>query len=329
MRDMTIQFLSEGNQDKKIEEGRNYFFEEANQLVKTLKKEYNKRSFTKKIVVYFPNLDINFTKIMNLAEVEDFKFFVSSMVDARVDKSLLNKVFYEETKLLNEPEYASETFRAFMTRYDHLLCTSQQKPFPFLISLSKMYGLYQSAFDTYGHLFYSNLEKTVRAVESLFHATLAILRNDNPEMTKKELQQAFFRFVNDKEDFEKMRLYISSHLQSLSYRQIGALYPKYLKYQLIEQVLFEKLPYYISFDESLRLHEKMIEDFYFVFHLDLFNGGKFLENYDFEKKVFNPVIEHNAFLVEQKIKRLIDEQGYDEEEVNEILNIYKYRADAG
>ena len=329
MRNMVVRFLSEGNQDKRIEEGRNYFLAEAHHIVEDLKLDYKDQSFQKVVSIYFPNEELSFTRMMVLDEITDFNSFVYDNVHSEVSKSILEEVFTKESKLYEKVGYQSETFKSFMARYDYLLCGRENYPFPFLIDLKKMYGLFEAAFGTYGHLFFSNLEKVVRSVESLFHATLSILEANMNQPTKEELQTAFFRFVNNEEDFLKMQEYIKNHLVSLNYRQIGALYPKNRKYQLIEQVFFEKLPFYVSFEKSMKMHQQMVEDFYFVFHLDLFNGGQFLENYDFEKKVFNPVIDQNIQMVERIITELIQKNGYDEGEVNEILNIYKRRADVG
>ena len=313
MRDLIIRFTNDGNAIKELDRNRNYFFYEANQIVMNLKKQ--DISFTKGIELEFPKLNLAYQEMLEVDEsFPSLKQFVLNVVDSKVNKDTLNTVFYEEGKFFD-----NKAFCVFVERYDQLLGKKDLKPFPFLISAHELFGLYESAYEVYGHLFYSRLENVVRSMESLFRFIISIPTDASDEKLKK----FFFSFIDKETNYIKMKQYVSSYLQSLSVKRIEALYPKNVEYQNTERVLFTELPFYIGFERCHEIHEKMIDTFYLRFHLELFDGNVFGENNHFDELVFRPVITEIYKYIEKELEYAVQVNGY-EEELYEIINLYKY-----
>ena len=209
-----------------------------------------------------------------------------------------------------------QAFEIFKERHKQLYSTTY-KPFTIKLDDNKLYALYEVASAHHGHLFFSKLESTMHAMDSLYRVVFSIL--ENLPNRNKELEEAFYIFVEDKHNFEKMLAYIPSYLKSLSVKRIEALYPKHPMYQDIQHFLFDKLPFYGDFENSLAMHERLIDQLYLKFHLILFEGETFMTDSDFEEKLFRPIFEAAKSNIEKQTWKLLEVKGYDIDELSKVL----------
>ena len=209
-----------------------------------------------------------------------------------------------------------QSFEMFKDRHNQLF-THNYQPFAIKIDDKKLHALYEVAATYHGHLFFSKLEKTMYALDSLYRVIFSIL--ENLPNRNKELEEAFYIFIEDEHNFNKMLAYIPSYLKSLSVKRIEALYPKHSMYQEIQHFLFDKLPFYGDFEQSYRMHERLIDQLYLKFHLILFEGDIFITDSDFEEKLFLPTFEEAKRRMEKKTGELLENTGYDVEELRTVL----------
>lgn len=202
-----------------------------------------------------------------------------------------------------------EAFVIFEERYEYLF-VKQYTVFPVKVDQPTLERFYEVFAMYHGHLFYSRIEQSMRALESLYHIIFAILE-DLPNR-KGSLEEAFYIFIKDDKNFQQMLAYLRSYLTSLSVNRIEALYPKHRDYRQIQHILFDHLPFYIGIYECRKLHEEMIKQLYLKFHLLLFEGGTFVKDEDFEEYLFTPVFSEHIKQNKQRIEKLLIEAGHEQ-----------------
>lgn len=297
MRDLIVRFIDSEDSDyisEMKQSSRNYFFWEANKILEEIKEKY--LSFTKKVEFEFPKIKQTYNVNIELKKDFDLKQTLLRTVNQKVDKETINRVF-EEDKF-----FKTDAFCVFVERYDQKLCQPNSDSFPYLLSVNQLYGLFESAQKVYGHLFFSNLENVINAVEGLFKFIISLPKSKK-EIGLLEVEKFFYSFVSEDSNYQKMKQYIYASLTSLSINSIDAFYPKYEGYQTFEQLLFSRLPAYIGHQKCMAIHEKIIEGYYLRFHIELFEGRVLGSNNDFEMYVFNPVMLEMYKLLDNEVNR--------------------------
>lgn len=315
MRDLVVRFMDSDGTDyisEMSESSRNYFFWEANQIIEVIRGKYP--SFTKEIEFEFPKLKQTYNVMIELNKDFDLKQTLLKTVNQKIDKETLSNVFYEENKA-----FENEAFCVFVERYDYKLCQPKYGAFPYLLSVNQMYGLFESAWEVYEHLFFSNLENVINAVEGLFKFIVSLPRSKK-SLSLLEVEKFFYSFVNEDSNYRKMKQYIYASLTTLSINSIDALYPKYEGYQTFEKLLFSRLPAYIGHQKCMEIHEKVIESYYLRFHIELFEGRVLSQNKDFEMYVFNPVMLEMYKLLDNEVTRHVQATNVDKEMMMRDIN---------
>lgn len=299
MRELQFNFLKGREIVPGIDERRNYYYFELDELEK---KEFIQQSgVNKKVQIYM------YDEILIEKEIVfDGDSFINQILDClQPFRDPIKDIIKRESELIED-----DKFRRFLIRYDEVLCHPKVKPFPFILDIEKMYALYRVIDERIGHLFYSNLAKLMRTIANLCRLLVKMMRGEN-----EELRKSFYRFLNDEQNFEKFCSYVPASLMSLSSDRIDALYPIYEPYQQIQRLLFEKLPFFIDFNECLCMHKSLIVDFNNEFHKELLSGEIFSEDGHFEMKVLSPVINKYFRNIKDTIEDLAREQGVDASEL--------------
>lgn len=221
-------------------------------------------------------------------------------------------------KLLGEKVFVDdEAFCVFLKRFNERKSSNKLE----LISLpvDQMYGLYDAAIGVYGHLFFSRLEDVINRLEGLTRFVISLTPNKK-DLSEEEVEEFFCSFAKDQKNFEKMKIYIVSSINSLSIDSIDALYPKCSDYHNIQELLFTRLPFYLGHQECSKIHNNMIRNFYLGFHLELFNGKTFNKNDDFKLEVFSPVIKKTFKIIDDRINFYVNETNTDKQYLLRDIN---------
>ena len=314
MRKVVIKF-GEGNRFKSLNEERNFFYQEAVRIIDDLETR-NSSGATKEVIVYVAE-----DNVLNVVDLFIYEFGNGNFAD-ELREVLLSVLSAEEFNAMIEQEeklFEEESFRLFVERYDLAFCGENQKPFPFMMELEKLYRFYELAKESVGHLFYSKLPSAINIIGDLLKVIVDIIDIDGVESN---LEKDFYEFLDDEKNFGMIGNYIPSRLDSLSPDRIPALYPNYKPYQGMQSKLFNKLPYYLSFDELYQFHLEMLNEFELEFNRQLFNGVVFKEDFDFENVVLKVVINRYEEYLKERVRVLVEKEGLDEGELYEAINLH-------
>lgn len=307
MRELIINFVEGGEVVSGLDEGRNFYFFELDDLTSVFKKAYDlgSKEVRKEIQVLLDGVEV-LRKELYL-HGQDLKSLILNEMDSSYRKRM-DSIIKKESNLVSD-----ERFQSFIVRYDEVLCSPKTHPIPFFLSLDKSYRVYEAIIDQVQHLFYSNLSTIMESLTALNQLIIKMIRD-----TDLELHTAFTNFLNDEQNFDMYCKYVPTRLVSLSSDRIDALYPNYGAYQRYQDILFKHLAFYFGYDDVFNTHLNLLNTFEEEFHIKLFNGESFLEDEDFVMKIFNPVI--NSFLEKsiKKTEKLVRKQGLNDDVINAI-----------
>lgn|GEM_PF-4763763 len=308
MRDLIINFVEGGEVVSGLNEDRNFYFFELEEISIVIKRavDLGGKQITKRVQILL------YGEIVCDEDVvfkgEDLQKQLLSLLDKK-DRSTIENIKEKEEEYIKD-----EKFSRFIVRYDEVLCTPETKPIPFFMNINQSLEVYTHISKSVGHLFYSKLANIIATLEGLNNLVVKLIYDDDTS----DLQKGFSSFLEDENRFAMYCNYVPAKLNSLSADRIGALYPNYRAYQRYQDVLFKHLINYFEFDYCYTKHLALLSAFEEEFHVKLFDGDILMTDDDFNLKVLNPVI--NSFFEElvKEAEELVHKEGLDDHVLQRI-----------
>src|SRR5699024_6313936 len=263
---LVLNVLEGGDVVAGLDEKRNYYYFEIEGLNDVFKRAYELggRELRKQIRVLLHG-EIIFNDEVLIGSNE-FKAIIFKEVDRNTRKEL------DDYSELEAELIKDSRFRDFIVRYDEVLCSPDISPIPYFLSVKQMKRVFDKVIENVEHLFYSKFSQIIQSLKELNKIVVGMVGE------KHDLQNEYYSFLSDDENFRKYCQYVPSRMSSLSFSRINALYPNYKPYQRLQDILFKEVAYYIGFQKAKKLHLRMIKAFEEEFHLRLFLGDLLLED---------------------------------------------------
>lgn len=303
MRNLFIRFQKEGELFRELDEDRNYYFSEAEEIVQKIRERLQKE---KRIVEPKPfECWINGQPIIiTHVSFENSVTLKQQLIDTIMSHSgWENEMKHKYVNLLKEyideeqVLFTNKEFKAFAIRFDQVLGNLQSDPSPFILDIRKQKQLFDSISPHIDTGFYAKLEEIINAIKKGYETIINIvneeimLSDENNNNRKDFIQVRVKTWLGNEENFQKFVSYIAACYQSVKNNRIHALCPSFRPFQEIEKFLFEKLVKEIDFAEVYRIHEKMMSAFYDKFDEVLFNGFPIKTDEMVQSLVLKPVID--------------------------------------
>lgn len=303
MRKLMIRFQKEGELFLEIDEDRNYYFSEAEEIVQKIRKRLEKE---KRVVEPKPFecwidgqrvviTHVFFDKEVSLAKQLEETILNYDAWESEVKHKYINllKDYIKEEQLL----FTNHEFKAFAIRFDEVFGKPNTQPMPFILDVNKQKLIFDQILTSVDTGFFAELEEIMNAIKKGYETILNIvneeimLSNENNNNRKDFIQVRVKTWLGNEENFQKFVSYIAACYQSVKNNRIQAICPSFRPFQEIEKFLFEKLVKEIDFTEVYRIHEKMMSAFFEKFDEILFNGFPIKTDEMVQSLVLKPVID--------------------------------------
>ena len=324
-----IRFVDDGEIFNEIDEDRNYFLSEAEQVVEQIKVRLTNEkrvSSPKKFECW-----IDGDKVI----VTEVRFENKQSLEEQIKDTILKDDWDDELKhryinkindyVVKERELmVHKPFKAFLERFDRYMGSPDLCPFPLLLSIEKSRDLYDGVLVHIETGFYSELEVIMASIHEAYSIVVMDVQDELIQVDHSEYEGSFEDFLKvrvitwlgNEENFIKFKNYVVSHYNSVAKMRIDALYPRFKPFQNIEVDLFMNHLETLGFDFAYELHNELIEQFYVRYNKTLF-GGFAIESDDMiTSLILSPVVKGFAEVVDKEIAKRNREKKDANEEVH-------------
>lgn len=311
LRKLLIRFKETGDYFREIDEERNYFLSEAEEVVEKIRSKLvkEKRTASPKPFEFWIDgqqaviSQVNFEKKESLEKQleQTILAFESWEEETRYKITNLLKEYAEEERQL----FLNKEFRAFAIRYDQLYGHSTYDPFPVhldIIHLNQVYTTVQKHVSTG---FYSELEKIMASIAIAIEkvnedATKNIDFNQGDDFQKQKLklEAKVYELLNNPDEFSRFTQYVAACFQSVPKSRIEALCPNFKMYQVLEQLLFKKYAKMKGFSEAYSVQTSLNQALKEKFDSILSKGFALSNDSMVESLVLGPVIQSSMEVIE-------------------------------
>lgn len=306
LRELMIRFREEGGMFREIDGERNYFFSEAEEIVKQIRERLRKekresppKSFelwldSKKLVVTY----VSFERKESLEEQLQETMLKHGAWEEEKRHKYINqfKSYAEkERQLLVSPE-----FKAFAIRFDELLGHKHTTPVPLILSLKQIHKLFLEVYPHVTSGFYSELEDVVLSIKRSYQA---VAHNKVGHGADQALMEEWF---SKQENLNCFIQYVAAAYQSVSENRLRALLPRFKLYQEYENYLFQEVAKVMGFEWAFTQHLNVMESMYEKYHAILFEGFVLKNDDMVQSLVLYPVMQEVKAKMQEEVKA--DEQ---------------------
>lgn len=304
MRNLVIRFQKEGELFRELDEDRNYYFSEAEEIVMKIRKRLEKEKRIVEPKPYECWIDgqrivithVSFEKNVSLAKQLEETILGYDAWENEVKHKYINllKEYIDEEQVL----FTNKEFKAFAIRFDQVLGKLNTEPSPFILDIRKQKQIFDGVLPHIDTGFYAKLEEIMNAIKKGYETIVNIVNRDF-ESTNEESRKDLSDFIEvrvktwlgNEENFQKFISYVAASYQSVSKKRIAALCPQFVSYQEMQKYLFHELVKDIGFDKAYEHHNKLIKLFYEKYEGILFNGFAIKTDEMVQSLVIKPVID--------------------------------------
>lgn len=315
MRELIIRFSKEGEYFREIDEERNYFLSEAEVIVQTirrrLEKEKRKDVKPKAFECWIDGKRLIVTQVVFEKKESLEKQLANTML---AFEQWEEEIRHKYTNLLAEHAeeerqlFLNKEFEAFVVRFDQVLGNPTVKPFPMVLGIGQLKRLFDEVSVHITSGFYSELEEVVGNVSTAYQMNITILERTlfkkgtlgQPGVFEEAVQQLF----SDEEKFGRFVLYVGASYQSVPKKRIHALYSRFVPYQNLQQLLFEKVVKELPFHVVMAFQEDFIQALDQKFDDIMFQGFALTTDEMVESLVISPVVMD----CEEEVMRVLKEK---------------------
>lgn len=337
MRKIIIRFNDDGSFFRELNEERNYFFSEAEEIVEKIRRRLQQEKRMSDPKTYECWLDgqravVTYVSFEEKGSLEEQ--LVQTMLEHDGWDEEIRHKYVNKLKEYTEKErqlFLNSEFKAFAVRFDQVLGNKEVDPFPFLLDIEKLKELFDEVYVHIATGFYSELEEIMSSILLAFQTVVRLAREElfqleKDEKTEREnmdsvdfLKVRVATWLGHEENFQKFKNYVASCYQSVSKTRIDSLFPRYKPYQEFQTELFKKYVAIGGFDAVYQIHDELIETFYEKYNNILFEGFVLKTDEMVESLVLNPVIQEIREKVKEKFKE--KKRMRDNEESNEEVAV--------
>lgn len=310
-----IRFKDDGDYFRELDEERNYFFTEAEEIIDRIRDKLTKEkraASTKSFEFWMDGQclvisQVHFDKKESLQKQLEHTILTFDSWEEDMRHKYVNtlKDYVEEEKQL----FINKEFATFAIRYDQLFGISTFAPFPIYLDtshLNQIYGTMQPLVKTG---FYSELEQMMTAIKTALEKVIYDAGKSLDSSVKDFLQQQ--KLLEEKvnvmlqEDtiFKPFTQYAGASFQSVGKHRIDALCPNFKPYQTLQLTLFSTFVEQNSFAEAYEMHLKLTSALKEKYDVILTQGFALSNDEMIESLVLNPILQQFLMDIEQQLQR--------------------------
>lgn len=320
MRKLFIRF-NEGSTGviREINESRNYYLAEAEQVVEKIRKrlEKEKRELEPKPF----ELWLNGERIV----VTSVNFNNNLSIEALLLETVENSSWDDETKhkVKNSfSEYAekerelflSGEFKMFAERFDQLYgAKSPLNQFPFILEIDLVRDLYVEMSNKIVIGYYSELESVMESIGNGLKTITNLVQDELRKVELKDFEDldpvSFLEvrvktWLGNENNFRKFKQFVSADYSSVSISRINALLPRFRAYQDLMQKMYADYAFVLGFGVVYDQEQIMLMNLTNKYNDVLFNGFVIANDEMVESLIISPVIEKvNATLIKMVMQK--------------------------
>lgn len=311
-----IRFSKDGERFRELDEERNFFLVEVEEILLNIRKRLTKEKRTVEPKSFECFIDgnpiiishVDFEKDETLEKQLETTMMAFEGWEEEVRYLYINKLkdYAEEERQL----LVNREFKAFVRRFDQVLGHPEMKPVPLLLGMHELKKLFDEVYATMSTGFYSELEEIMSAIQVAYRTIYEKMEKHEEEPIGEQINHWFQKEENSRNFIN----YVVATLQSVSKHRIPALVSRLKAYQIIENFLFEEFAENHGFLKAYDFHIEMMDLFNQKFDDILFSGFVLKTDDMLESLVLMPVIQK----MQEKIQKVSKEVREDEEAEEEI-----------
>lgn len=305
LRNLMICFNQEGEYFREIDEERHYYLSEAEEIISDIRKRIAQE---KRVVSPKPFECWLDGKKMIVTHVF---FDKKDSLEKQLEDTIMNFDSWEEQtryKYVNKlKEYAQEErqlflnkeFKAFAIRFDQVLGSGENEPFPFLLDVTAQKKIFDGIYTNISTGLYAELEEIMGTIKTSLNPIIKTIHtqkeNEMVEMTNAEKNQLIKNEVYDWLAEEKNLIsfvqYVSASYKSVPKNRIDSICTKFKPYQSFVKYLFYSVAAVDGYKKAHDIHYSMEREFHETYDKILFEGFVLKNDDMLESLVLSPVIE--------------------------------------
>ncbi|QNK89085.1 hypothetical protein H7992_04995 [Sporosarcina sp. resist] len=304
LRKLMIRFTGDGDYFREIDEERNYFLIEAEEIVEKIRNRLVKE---KRVAAPKP---FEFWINGKLAVISHVNFERKESLQKQLEQTILTfdswdeGIRYKYVNLLKE--YAEEErqlflnreFHAFAVRYDQMFGNPAYEPFPLILDITHLNQLYGAVQKHVTTGFYSELEKIMESIQTAFNKLAidayekeSVNQQEGFQKKKEMTEKEVIATIRDEAGFQRIIQYLVACYQSVTKSRIEALCPHFRPYQELQDVLFKKVTKVRKFSDAYNVHVLMNKEIEEKFDSIMYQGFALGTDEMVESLVLSPVVQ--------------------------------------
>lgn len=315
LRKLLIRFKDDGDYFREIDEERNYFFTEAEEIIDRIRDRLikEKREASTKSFEFWLDgqclviSQVHFDKKESLQKQLEHTILTFDSWEEDMRHKYVNtlKSYVEEEKQL----FINKEFVTFVTRYDQLFGISTFAPFPICLDTSQLNQIYGTMQPLVKTGFYSELEQMMAAIKTALEKVIydAGKNLDGAEkdflQQQKLLEEKVNTLLQEETIFKSFTQYAGASFQSVGKHRIDALCPNFKLYQTLQLTLFSTFVEKNSFAEAYEIHLTLTSALQEKYDAILTQGFALANDEMIESLVLNPVLQQFRIDIEQQLQR--------------------------
>lgn len=310
-----IRFVDDGEVFNEINEKRNYYLTEAEQILEKIRVRLanEKRvSVPKKVECWIKGRKIIDTGV---------RFEDHQSLEEQMKETILSSGWKEASKhqVINQlNEYAQKEreylvhgkFMEFLKRFDEVLGSPDMLPFPLLLNIEKSKELFEGVIVNIQTGFYSELEQIIASVREAYIVVIDEVYHEmvlSDEMNRAHEVEDFLKvrtitWLGNADNFSRFKNYVVAYYGSVIKARIDALYPRFKPYQHMEHQLFFDQVKVLGFDQVYDYHRDLIAQFYKKYDHVLFEGFSIQTDDLVVSLIISPVLQDFEKRIEKDLK---------------------------
>ncbi|WP_342472384.1 hypothetical protein MHH70_01865 [Metasolibacillus sp. FSL H7-0170] len=325
MRKLYIRFQAEGDHFREIDDERNYFLVEAEELIEKLRLRLTKEKRE-------ANKPFEFWMDGKCLVISHVDFSKKESLQKQLEQTMLTYGSWDEEhrhRYTNQlAEYAEQErqlflnkeFALFAIRSDQLFGVPTFTPFPILLDTSKLYMLYQSMQPLVKTGFYAELEQMMASIKMALYKVIdeagksdAVQQQIGLVQRQKALSAGVEALLS--ETLQSFVQYACARFQSVGKERIDALCPNFKLYQNVQQILFTAYVNQLGFAQGYEQQLLLFEALYEKYDAILTQGFALTDDAMVESLVLTPVLKHFKEGIEGQLQ-VETESGHEQESVS-------------
>lgn len=322
MRKLFIRFQADGDHFREIDDERNYFLVEAEELVEKLRQRLTKekREAVKPFEFWMDGKclvisRVDFSKTESLQKQLEQTMLTFGNWDEGLRHQYINRLieYAEEERQL----FLNKEFALFSVRNDQIFGVPAFMPFSVLLNIDQLHLLYQGIQPLVKTGFYAELEQMMGAIKATVYKVIdEVGKSDEVQQQiglaqrQKALKTSFEAFLSN--NVQSFVQYACASFQSVSKHRIDALCPNFKLYQNVQQLLFTTYVNQYSFAQGYEQNLLLFEELYEKYNAILSQGFALADDAVVESLVLTPVLQQFRKAIEKELQK--NETNEDEQE---------------